>query len=199
MRRIAYELSELAAGGIHNMSDDIVKMALDFIEQAQKSASSLASKEEDPEDYLEYFEDFLDGTPSLHQMKSDKLVNMLLDNPALGAIPLKDLRAADLIRGDKIDVYDYLQAAVEAAVSVTANRIVKQELDKEALLKTKKTGPVVQPQPFEFPEEGEDKKETEEPETLDRDKETRMDLPLSKRPQEASVRIGNSVYRRISA
>ena len=38
----------------------------------------------------------------------------------MGAIPLADLKAEELIRGDKIDVYDYLQAALQHLVERVA-------------------------------------------------------------------------------
>jgi transcriptional antiterminator Rof (Rho-off) len=51
---------------------------------------------------------------------SGDLLELLIGNQVMGAIPLADLKAEELIRGDKIDVYDYLQAALQHLVERVA-------------------------------------------------------------------------------
>jgi hypothetical protein len=174
MQRIAYELSEGISQDLSQLSGEIYEFAKAYIAQAQKSAESLAPREEEPEEFMEYFEDFLDSTPSLHNIESEKLISILWDNPAIGAIPLMQLQAADLIRGEDIDVYDYLQAAVEAAVSVAAQNIVKESLPKK--------------KPHKM---------TQEEQVTDQEGGTVVEVPSSKKQQKASVMIGSSIYRKV--
>ena len=178
-RKFAYELSEIASGGFKELSPEILQLAKAFVKQSEKYAESFSPREEDPDEFLEFFVDAVQSTPSLHKISSGDLVDLLLANPSIGAIPLMQLKAADLVRGDDIDVYDYLQAAVEAAVSAAAQEIAKEMMPKAE-------------------QEDQDTHEFEN----DPGEDTAVSSPGAKRKQQeqqqASVRIGNSIYRRVA-
>ena len=179
-RKFAYELSEIASGGLKELSPEIHILAKAFVKQAENYAESLSPREEDPDEFLEYFVDAVQSTPSLHKISSGDLVDLLLDNPSIGAIPLMQLKAADLVRGDDIDVYDYLQAAVEAAVSTAAQEIAKEMMPKRQTRDTR----------------------TREEMESDPGEDTAVSSPGAKRKQQeqqqASVRIGSSIYRKVA-
>lgn len=180
-RKFAYELSEIASGGLKELSPEIHQLAKAFVKQAEKYAESLSPREEDPNEFLEFFIDAVQGTPSLHKIASGDLVDLLMANPGIGAIPLMQLKAADLVRGDDIDVYDYLQAAVEAAVSTAAQEIAKEMMPKKREQDTRTRDDMVN-------DPGED---------------TAVSSPRAKKKQQeqqqqASVRMGSFIYRRVA-
>lgn len=112
-RRYAYVLDDIVAKHPDYISPEVEKMAMDFIKRSERSAKSLA---DDEEEFIDYLKEVILAGPQFGNVASQDLVELLIGNPVLGAIPLADLKAEELIRSDKIDVYDYLQAALQHLV-----------------------------------------------------------------------------------
>lgn len=114
--RYAYVLDDIVEKHPDYISPEIEQMAMAFIQQAEKNAKQHAELMEDDEAHIEFLEDALDRGPNLGSVKSDQLLELLQTNPVMGAIPLADLKADNFLRGDNIDVYDYLEAALKHLV-----------------------------------------------------------------------------------
>ena len=114
--RYAYVLDEIVEKHPEYISPEIEQMAMAFIKQTEKNAKQHAELMEDDEAHIEFLEETLDQGPNLGGIKSDQLLELLHTNPVMGAIPLADLKADNFLRGDDIDVYDYLEAALKHLV-----------------------------------------------------------------------------------
>jgi len=112
-KRYAYVLDEIVEKHPDYISPEVGQMAKKFIQQAEKNAQQHAEMFDDEEEAIEYLSEALERGPNLGSIASGDLVELLVENPVMGAIPLSDLKADNLIRGDKIDVYDYLEASLK--------------------------------------------------------------------------------------
>jgi len=128
----SYVLDPRVEDELDYMSPKLQQIGQTFINQIEQSAKSFVPvPEDDPVAYLEYLIDALEVGPNLGSISSDNLIEMLYNDPVLGAIPLSQLRAEELLRGDNIDVYDYLQAALQFQVERYAEAWLNDEVEMQ--------------------------------------------------------------------
>ena len=158
-KKKSYVLEDKVQENLDYVSPELQQIGKAFIKKIEQSAKSLVPvPSEDPAEYLDFLIDALEAGPNLGNISSSDLIELLISDPLLGAIPLSQLKAEELLRGEDIDVYDYLQAALQFQVERYAESWLKGEVEtqksvekakrqKEKSLEEDEKGTVVQKRP----------------------------------------------------